>query len=207
MRDATSAALQGGGHAPLGARPLTRRVPRVVDAVGFELQAQRVHQVVRQHADERKPLNVTVDAVERRAQTQVGLEQAEHRHRLVVHDVGAPQGGVVLIEQGGAQAVHARVRHRAAAHDALGSGADSHQLTRGFGGHAGCAVLRGAGEALSGAPQALHDGGHVMRPAWLDQAGLALGQRGLQGPGLGGVELGAPGANLNDCPVRAKPSA
>jgi hypothetical protein len=49
-------------------------------------------------------------------------------------------------------------------------------------------VLGRAREALLGAAHALHDGGHVLGAVRLGQAGLQLGQRGLQAAGLGGVD-------------------
>jgi len=62
-----------------------------------ELQPQRVHEVIGQHVDEPVPLDAPVYAVEHRAQAQVGLEGPEHRRQLCERDVGAPQGGVVLL--------------------------------------------------------------------------------------------------------------
>ena len=67
-------ALHGDGDPALRGQRLTPRVPAVVDAVGLELQSQRVHEVIRQHADEQVPLDTTINSVEHRAQTQVGLE-------------------------------------------------------------------------------------------------------------------------------------
>ena len=49
-------------------------------------------------------------------------------------------------------------------------------------------VLRGAGVALFGAPQALHDRGQVVAAAWFAQASLELAQRGLKAAGLGRVD-------------------
>ena len=61
------AALHGGCHALLRGHRLAQRLPAVVVALGLELQAQRVHEVVGQHADEQVPLDAPVDLVEHRA--------------------------------------------------------------------------------------------------------------------------------------------
>ena len=53
---------------------LAQRLPALVVALGLELQAQHVHEVVGQHADEQVPLDPPVDLVEHRAQAQIGLE-------------------------------------------------------------------------------------------------------------------------------------
>ena len=178
MHSATIAALHGGGDAALRGQRLTQRVPAVVDAVGLELQSQRVHEVIRQHADEQVPFHASINAVEHRALTQVGLEGAEHRLQLGEHDGGAPQRGVVLISQGRAQAVHARIGSpkvsRAAGLDAFDPGNGGDALALGVGGNGDLKVLRGAREALLGAAQALQDGGHVLGAARLAQAGCAI---------------------------------
>ena len=72
MHRAAIAALQGGGYSLLGGHRLAQRLPTVVVAFGLELQAQRVHEVVGQHADEQVPLQPPVDLVEHRAQAQGG---------------------------------------------------------------------------------------------------------------------------------------
>ena len=54
MHGAAIAALQGDGDPALSGHGLAQRVPAVVDAVRLELQAQRVHEVIRQHADEQR---------------------------------------------------------------------------------------------------------------------------------------------------------
>jgi len=74
MHGATIAALQGHRDPTLSRQRLTQRVPAVVDTFSLELQAQRVHELIRQHADEQMPLDTSIDSVEYRAQTQVGLE-------------------------------------------------------------------------------------------------------------------------------------
>ena len=79
MHGATIASLQRGRHAPLRGQRLAQRLPTVVDALGLELQAQRVHEVVSQHADEQMPFDAAIDLVEHRAQAQIGLQGPEHR--------------------------------------------------------------------------------------------------------------------------------
>ena len=49
MHDSTIAALSVHG--------LAQRIPAVVDTLRFELQAQRVHEVIRQDADEQMPFD------------------------------------------------------------------------------------------------------------------------------------------------------
>ena len=70
MHGVTIAALHGDGDPALSGQRVTQRVPAVVDAVGLELQAQRVHEVIRQHTDEQMAFNASIDSVEHRAQTQ-----------------------------------------------------------------------------------------------------------------------------------------
>ena len=52
MHGATISALHGDGDAVLSGQGLTQCAPAVVDAVTLELQSQRMHKVIRQHADE-----------------------------------------------------------------------------------------------------------------------------------------------------------
>ena len=122
MHGAAVAPLHGDGDTALDGQGLAQRVPAVVDALGLELQTQRVNEVIGQHADEKMAFDAAINLVEHRAQPQVGLQRAKHRLQLGEHDVGAPQRGVVLVDQGGAQAVHARMRSRAGGLDAFDPG-------------------------------------------------------------------------------------
>jgi hypothetical protein len=70
----------------------------------------------------------------------------------------------------------------------LTQGNSGDALAIGVGGNGDLKVLRGAREALFGAAQALHDGGHILGAARLGQSGLQLGQCGLQAAGLGRVD-------------------
>ncbi len=74
VRGSAITALHGHGDPALRGQRLTQRVPSVIDALGLELQAQRVHEVVRQHADEQVAFDSSINPVEHRAQTQVSLE-------------------------------------------------------------------------------------------------------------------------------------
>ena len=64
MHGAAVTSLQRGCHALLRGE----RLPTGVVAALLELQAQRVHEVVSQHADEQMPFDPPVDLVEHRAQ-------------------------------------------------------------------------------------------------------------------------------------------
>ena len=64
MHGAAVAALQRGRHALLRGERLAQRLPTVVDALALELQAQRVHEVIGQHADEQMPFDPAIDPVE-----------------------------------------------------------------------------------------------------------------------------------------------
>lgn len=55
MHASAIAALQCGGDALLRGELLTHRVPFIVDALGREWQAQGMHEMVGQHADEQMP--------------------------------------------------------------------------------------------------------------------------------------------------------
>ena len=86
MHGATISALHGDGDPVLSGQRLTPCAPAVVDAMALELQAQRMHKVIRQHADEQMPFDTSINWVEHLAQGQVGFERSEHRLQLGEHD-------------------------------------------------------------------------------------------------------------------------
>ena len=99
MHAAAVASLQGHGHPVLGGQRLAQRVPAVVDAVLLELQAQRVHEVIGQHADEQVPLHAPVHAVEHRPQKleMVLLDELNNFRSIYIDTVdgsGNPATGV-----------------------------------------------------------------------------------------------------------------
>ena len=83
MHGAAIAALQRGRHALLRGERLAQRLPTVVDAALLEPQAQRVHEVIGQHADEQMPFDPPVDLVEDRPQSRSVFSERNTDSRLV----------------------------------------------------------------------------------------------------------------------------
>lgn len=75
----------------------------------------------------------------------------------------------------------------AAGFDALGPSDGAHLRAGIVFGELDLIVLGRPGEALPGAPEALHDLGHILGAARLAQAGLQLEQHGLEAGGFGRI--------------------
>src|ERR1035437_2104664 len=67
MYRATIAALHCGRDALLTRQRFAHRIPSVVDSLGFELQADRMHEMISQHADEQMAFHATFHLMINRA--------------------------------------------------------------------------------------------------------------------------------------------
>ena len=90
MDSPTVSALQGGGDPDLVRQGVTNGVPGVVDALGFELQADGMHGAVGQQADEQVTFNTTIDSMVHRAQSEVSFQRPEHRLKVGQHGIDPP---------------------------------------------------------------------------------------------------------------------
>jgi len=79
MQHSSVGAAHAGGGAPLPLHRFAQAVPTVIDLpLCFELGANQLHTLIRQHRDEQMPISAILFMVKHRAQTQLTFEAAKH---------------------------------------------------------------------------------------------------------------------------------